>query len=467
MISFTLNTGLDETTELTDLVGTNSPSSVGLLLYVTDDEFVMAEDTLKTKETYATTSEGVVARYSDFYNRFDTGQINSGDFFYENLTDATWDVSFEDNAGDDFIVFYNATESIAFNTNDKILIPDSTLNTDVFTIIDPNNKAGDLGYGAGYYAYQVNENTVAEVLTDVTKVFDYNNKHYLQMYIDGNGDLNVAFVDSTLSITNPIVDITANLSIDVYSQTSKKLWSQDSNYVILSTDARIKLYDFNGDLQTFRITNVDDYVTTYKGITMKGFKVRQESMPDGTETRQNDILNLIEKGSPIFKALTNKDVTQFRYVIDGFGLGLTERSKQQYLDLCGERLDCFGFVNMPSMRSFKNSSSPTFVNDEGVLQTEFIAQGGDPESSPAFLYTFGDGSGVSSVGYFCPYLTVNDNGRPLDVPPAMYVANTYLRKLNSTQTNVQPWTIAAGVRNGRITNIVDVEQEFSNEDIEN
>jgi hypothetical protein len=122
---------------------------------------------------------------------------------------------------------------------------------------------------------------------------------------------------------------------------------------------------------------------------------------------------------------------------------------------------------MPSLRQFKNSSSPTFVNAEGVLQLEYVAKGGDPESSPAFLYSFGDGKGVSSVGYFLPYVTVNDNGRPADVIPSPYVASTYLRKINTNTTAILPWTIAAGITNGRVTNIAGIEINFSPEDIEN
>jgi hypothetical protein len=33
-----------------------------------------------------------------------------------------------------------------------------------------------------------------------------------------------------------------------------------------------------------------------------------------------------------------------------------------------------GFINMPSIKSFKNSSSPTFVDAEGVFQVEFMAK---------------------------------------------------------------------------------------------
>jgi hypothetical protein len=65
-----------------------------------------------------------------------------------------------------------------------------------------------------------------------------------------------------------------------------------------------------------------------------------------------------------------------------------------------------------------------------------------------------------------PYVTVNDNGKPLDVPPAMYVATTYMRKLNSNITSIVPWTIAAGIGDGVVTGIAGIEMDFNPQDIE-
>ena len=143
------------------------------------------------------------------------------------------------------------------------------------------------------------------------------------------------------------------------------------------------------------------------------------------------------------------------------------------VDICGERLDCLGFINMPSIKSFKNSSSPSFMDTNpesqtyGTLLTSYIAAGGNIDNNPAFLYSFGQGRGVSCVGYFTPYVTVDDNGRPLSVPPAMFVATTYMRKLNTNVTSTVPWTIAAGITDGRIANISGVEMDFTNPDIDN
>lgn len=274
------------------------------------------------------------------------------------------------------------------------------------------------------------------------------------------GDFLAAYVDPAAVLQ------TGEVSRKLTRILSKKQYAGDATLVEVTCDARIEKTNYSGDYQTTRYTSIDNYATTYKAISLKGFRIRQASLPDGTETRQNSILNLVAKGTPLFKAITNKEAIDFRYLIDSFGLGLTERSKQQLVDICGERLDALGILNMPSMKSFKNSSSPTFVNAEGVLQLEYVAKGGDPESSPAFLYSFGDGSGSTSVGYFLPYLTVSDNGRPIEVPPAAWAATTYMRKHISNLSGMTPWTIAAGVTNGRITNIVSTEMDFTQTDIE-
>jgi len=252
---------------------------------------------------------------------------------------------------------------------------------------------------------------------------------------------------------------------------SKKFYPANTTLTEISCDAAIatsnKGTTASPDWQTTRYTAVEDYINTYKGIVLTGFKVRQASIPDGTEDRQTEILNLVASGTPMFNALTNKEAIDFRYVVDAFGLGLIENSKQQLVDICGSRLDCLGFINMPSMKQFKNSGNPSYTNAEGVLDTSFIAAGADAEANPDFYYSFGTGRGTTCVGYFLPYLTVSDNGRPLDLPPAMFAATTYMRKHNSNITSIVPWTIAAGVTNGKVTRFENVEMDFSLLDIEN
>ncbi len=539
--SFTLNTGLTSA-EIPDLLNGY------LLIYTLDNEFILGQASVSTKNTTATmtgtssTDGGVVAEYSTMYTKYVDGQINTGDYFYSNIltfsspTVSSVDIIFlpgEDAPsatssaiGNDYIVFYSPMDAVTLLTYDQVSVPDSVSNQGSFTVLTYVNQATTLGYGAGYYAYQVSENVTYEELLGVTEVYDYLDKHYLKMYLDNTNNLEVVFMDSTLQSIVP-VDTTLNSVfyiqslksnfketieieapsgyvqvpnkilingsrytelkigdfLEAYVDTSalevgevaknltrvlsKRTYAADTSLVEVTCDSRIATYSFGGDLQTTRYTTIEDYVTTYKAMPLKGFRIRQDSLSDGTETRQDEILNLVAKGTPLFKAVTNKEAIDFRYLIDSFGLGLTERSKQQLVDICGERLDAFGFINMPSMKSFKNSTSPTFVDSEGVLQTSFIAQGGDPESNPAFLYSFGDGAGTTCTGYFSPYVSVDDNGRPLFMPPSSYIATTYMRKHTSNISSMTPWTIAAGVTNGKVTNIAGLEIDFTPTDIEN
>ena len=524
--SFKLNTNLSDD-DLKNVISGN------LVIYTIDNEFILGSGTLKTKEEVANSCEGIVAKYSKMYTDFYNGIINTGDYFYANKLPAsiiesaeTVNISFTtgdiigESAGDNFIIVQSNINPELENS--QIIVPGSNLNKGVFTVSNV-----DVGIQcAGEYTYKVNEKVINEELFNINIIYDYTKKHYLVMYLDGDGTLNIEFTNEYLSAKeeiNTIVNGTFYIQSarSNYKQTieienspgyiespnkilingarytevkvgdylsayydptklevgevprkltrilSKKVYKGDTSLVEIVCDARIDKVSYgDDDYQTTRYTDIDVYADTYKGIALKGFRIRSESMPNGTEERQNEILNLVAKGTPLYKALINKEAIDFRYLIDSFGLGLIERSKQQLVDICGGRLDTLGFINMPSMKSFKNSSSPSFINSEGVLQMEYVAKGGDPESSPAFLYSFAEGDGVSSVGYFLPYLNINDNGRFVDVPPAAWVATTYMRKHISNISGMTPWTIAAGVTNGRITNINRTEMVFSNEDIE-
>jgi hypothetical protein len=55
---------------------------------------------------------------------------------------------------------------------------------------------------------------------------------------------------------------------------------------------------------------------------LRGFEKRNASLPDGTEA-QKIKLNLVAK-ELLYLNLLNKEAFDFRYLVDAFGLGLTE-----------------------------------------------------------------------------------------------------------------------------------------------
>jgi len=255
----------------------------------------------------------------------------------------------------------------------------------------------------------------------------------------------------------------------------KTPWSGNAlngvQYAEITTDVKVDIKVFGtNDLQTTRYTTIENYIDTYKAITLNGFTVQATSIPDNTETRQAEILDIIGKNTSLYNAIVNKNKFNFRYLIDSFGLGLNEFSKQQLADIAGKRKNCIAFLNMPSAKMFKNSSNPSFINTDGTLNLEYVRLGGNPDQNPAFLYSLAQGDGKDdgrdASGYFFPYVTVNDAGRPLDFPPASYVANTYMRKNNSSIAGKYNFTVAAGSEDGKILGISNTEMDFTEFDYE-
>jgi hypothetical protein len=256
--------------------------------------------------------------------------------------------------------------------------------------------------------------------------------------------------------------------------TKKTPWSENAtqnvNYSEITVDGKYDVRSFGtNDLQTMTYKSVDNYVNGYKAITLGGFTVRQDSIPDGTEIRQQEILDVIAKETPLYNALVNKNQFNFRYLIDCWGNGLVENSKQQLMDITGKRKNCLAILNMPSAKKFKQSASPAFTNADGTLNLDFVKDGGNLNLNPPFLYSFGTGSGLDdgrdASTYFFPYLTINDNGRPLDFIPAPFVANTYGRKLNSPVAGTYNWTVAAGIEDGLIRGVNGTEMPFTEDDL--
>lgn len=499
-------------------VGSSITSLDQIVFYKIDDEFIIGQSGFKTSETLpiSATGYGSVRYQSTFYKNYYDGVINDGDYFYENLiSGVTSSVVFTFLNGDNYVKFSNSNLS-TLSTGTTLLVQDSVLNNFEITLTNVISAT----YG---YIIDAGSNNVTNETLVSSKVYNTSEQytHYLEM--DFNGDLlTVNFTDSAYQVIKPIVTNTPeNIEVTSYDSEykesleiesvinnntiavngarysdiqigdflsayydetqleigevpkkltriiSRKSNPSNSSQVLISCDSQIAYISNNGALSTTKYKSLNNYVTTYKGIALKGFRMRNASIPDGTEARQSLILDLVGKGTPLFTALSNKDAIDFRYLVDSFGLGLTEYSKQQLVDLCGERLDCFGFLNMPSMKQFKQSSSPSFIDSNGVLQTSYIASGGNLDKNPAFLYSFGTGRGTTCVGYFTPYVTVSDNGRPFNVPPAMFVATTYMRKINANSSSITPWTIAAGITNGKISGFAKTEIDFTPQDISN
>ena len=209
---------------------------------------------------------------------------------------------------------------------------------------------------------------------------------------------------------------------------------------------------------------VDTWVDYLNIFTLEGFQLDvTKHVPNGTNERQNQILNGTLNGTNLFKALTDRETINFRYIVDTFGNGIESGSKAIYTNLCQNRKNAFAIINAPSAKDFKANIDPSFVDAIGALSSRFISTGGDLSKNPTVRYSLPSSTQGGSWGaFYYPNLVVRDLGKNIIVPPAAYVSNNFIAKYE----NALPWSLVAGVRRGVVggTGVVGLEINLDNED---
>ena len=209
---------------------------------------------------------------------------------------------------------------------------------------------------------------------------------------------------------------------------------------------------------------IDEWVDYLNVFELPGFTLMAtKHVPDGSNTRQNYCLSPILGGTNLYKALTDKETINFRYVVDTYGNGIEANCKAVYTNLCAGRKNAFAIVNAPSAKDFKASTDPSFTDLLGGLSSKMISEGGNLSLNPTIRYSLPSAtSGGSWGGYYYPFITVRDLGKNISVPPAAYVSNNFILKYE----NALPWSIVAGVRRGVIggNGVVGLELNLDQED---
>ena len=109
------------------------------------------------------------------------------------------------------------------------------------------------------------------------------------------------------------------------------------------------------------------------------------------------------------------------------------------------------------------TDAPTSVNPYPKLNTAYITEGGNLSLNPTYTFSLpSEEDGAKFCGFYAPYITVREGNRNINVPPAAFVSNNFLRKFS----NGEPYAIIAGQKRGLISgsNIVGVEYDFDEED---
>lgn len=205
----------------------------------------------------------------------------------------------------------------------------------------------------------------------------------------------------------------------------------------------------SGDLQIERYKPLKSFFDRYDFTYLKGFTLRDIHMPDGTNARMKEILSVM-LDSNMFDALTDPEMSRFRYYVDTFNHGLEFNSKREISNLIKTRQKCLGLLNCPSLDEFRDSFNPRFTTTPTaadplpVLQVQYIRDGGNVSENPDFLYTLPEEQdGASYVGFFFPNVVISDVD-DVSFPPAPFVSNNFIRKYR----NGSPYLPVAGPRRG-------------------
>ncbi len=238
----------------------------------------------------------------------------------------------------------------------------------------------------------------------------------------------------------------------------------------------IQLTNISSIMNVTRYFPLESFILNYQMIHLDGFKLNEYHLPGGLhkQTQLEKILGMLDPlNSNLMEMLKSRDVITFRYVVDTFDGGLNTYTypKCWITRLAKERQKCLAIMNAPSIKEFVASNNPRFtdeptrVDPKPILNTRYIADGGNLSLGPDVTFTLPDEFwGSKFAGYFAPFITIRENGKNFDIPPAAHVSNLFVQKF----INGNPYSIVAGPRRGVISEpkMVGLEYDFLQKDRE-
>jgi hypothetical protein len=242
-----------------------------------------------------------------------------------------------------------------------------------------------------------------------------------------------------------------------------------ANIVTVTTARPIYFYPGGvSGLQVQKFQSIPQFTTSFDFTYLEGFQLGDYHKPNGTDARVTEILDVMYNTN-IAATLATKDVISFRYIVDTFSGVILPNSKYQLSKLAMMRQQALAFINAPSMAQFQASTDPRFTaaptaaDPYPSLQTRYIADGGNLALNPSYTFSLPtQAQGASFAAFYSPYITLRENNRNVNVPPAAFVSNNFVAKF----ANGEPYAIVAGQKRGTIsgTNLVGLEYDFTLED---
>lgn len=189
-------------------------------------------------------------------------------------------------------------------------------------------------------------------------------------------------------------------------------------------------------LMVTAIKGVDNFVTELKGQGLKQFTLDiNRHLANGTN--QNTILNYLFDSTNIPVTIAEREIIDVRYLIDCWSGDISSASKTPLINLAAMHKRMIAFVNAPSFDQFEKSNDPSFIDaTTGLVSAQYISEGGDLTLNPSFTFTLVDdqidGINTGTFAAYCmPWLVIRESGINKIIPPAMYIANLFMRKFTS------------------------------------
>jgi hypothetical protein len=284
---------------------------------------------------------------------------------------------------------------------------------------------------------------------------------------DGNAPLSVGDL-----VVSTDLDICTPSSGNRQSRLTKivSVASTSTDGVYTAKAARPVLYysGLNGGTRVQKFQSIAQFTTSFDFSYLKGFTMKATHRPNGTDSRTNEILNVLYNTN-IANTLAQKQVISFRYIIDTFNGIIGPESKSQYSRLAQLRSQALAIVNAPSIAQFRTSTNPRFTdaptatNPYPTVKVQYITTGGNLSLNPSVVFSLPtEGDGAKYAAFYSPYITIRENDKNLSIPPAALVSNNFVRKFASGE----PYSIIAGQKRGTLSggNIIGVEYDFTDSD---
>ncbi len=427
-----------------------------LQMYRKDTEFLDGNNT-KPVYNYSKypitfkTNKGILGYQSFITENYMNGNINSGDPFFYMINEYVVDIIYDAGLNKNLIVFDYMTPILEHT---KIVLNHTNLNNNglfnTLSFFNYNNR----------YALEVVESVNTEYKSKIS-IYDGANPYIINIISDINDSTHAVVEDWTgdptimyshlnkkdnAALWNKTVEIVASLNENsiiinkdryndirlgdmfISNDISGKIFTRvidiyryDKDNIAVTTDLPLSTYFNNSEAK--RVAPLHKWITSYNFIHIPGYTCRPELLPNGSDTRLQEILNVLSDLTPF---MTNIDKFEYRYIVDSYGAGLYPESKKELSILAEKHKYALALINIPSKKDFK-SDGTKYLNSKNMFDISMLVSGGDKINN--YGQSFSPYRSSYSV-YLTPYVTVFENNRHIKVPPASHIAQLFMKKHN-------------------------------------